>query len=88
MSEEEVAEARAKLQRLELYVKEQMKVPALDAEGNPVETGEERTLDLIPVSAKFSLNLKRVVGLMQGYVEEARKAKGIDVEAVGRIFHV
>ena len=87
-SEEEVTEARAKLQQLETYVKEQMKVPALDAEGNPVETGEERTLDLIPVSAKFSLNLKRVVGLMQSYVEEARKAKGIDVEAVGRIFHV
>nr|VWO98597.1 N/A [Ganoderma boninense] len=85
-SEEEVAEARAKLVQLETYVKEQMKVPALDAEGNPVETGEESALDLVPVSAKFSLNLKKVVGLMQGYVDEARRKKGIDVEAVGRIF--
>ncbi|KAI1792412.1 GTP-binding protein Obg/CgtA [Ganoderma leucocontextum] len=86
-SKKEVAEARVKLKELETYVKEQMKVPVLDAEGNPVETGEERTLDLVPVSAKFSLNLKRVVGLMQGYVEEARKKKGIDAEALGRVFH-
>ena len=80
-SEAEVAEARAKLQRLETYVKEQMKVPALDAEGNPVEMGEGRTLDLIPVSAKFSLNLKKVVGLMRRYVEDAREAQAKADEA-------
>ena len=72
--------------RLEAFVREEMRVAALDAEGKPVEDGEERTLDVVPVSAKFSLNLKKVVGLMQGYVEEARAKKGIDANAVGRFF--
>jgi GTP-binding protein len=30
-------------------------------------------LDIVPVSAKFSNNLTKVVGLMRGYVEEARE---------------
>ncbi|TBU24718.1 GTP-binding protein Obg/CgtA [Dichomitus squalens] len=86
-STEDVEEAKAKLGRLERYVREEMKVPVLDAEGNPVGSGETRTLDLVPVSAKFSLNLRKVVGLMQGYVEEARMRKGIDPGVVGRLFH-
>ncbi|KAF8206420.1 P-loop containing nucleoside triphosphate hydrolase protein [Mycena galopus ATCC 62051] len=48
-----VAEAKAKLRRLE-------------------EFWEGRRLDVVPVSAKFSQNLTRVVGLMQTYVQEAR----------------
>ncbi|KAK7017559.1 GTPase of the mitochondrial inner membrane that associates with the large ribosomal subunit [Paramarasmius palmivorus] len=48
-------EGKEKLRKLEEYVKEQL------GEG----------IDVVPVSAKYSLNLKRVVGLMKGYVESA-----------------
>ncbi|TFK92547.1 GTP-binding protein Obg/CgtA [Polyporus arcularius HHB13444] len=65
-SEEEVAEARAKLRRLEAFVAEEMRMGEGDG---------QRALDVVPVSAKFSLNLKKVVGLMRRYVEEAREAK-------------
>ena len=30
------------------------------------------TLDVVPVSAKYGLNLRRVGTLMRGYVEEAK----------------
>ncbi|KAF7336635.1 putative GTP-binding protein P8A3.11c, mitochondrial [Mycena venus] len=55
-----VAEAKAKLQQLEKFVAEQL------------VSGEGRRLDVVPVSAKFSQNLTRVVGLMRTYVQEAR----------------
>ncbi|KIJ64768.1 hypothetical protein HYDPIDRAFT_111361 [Hydnomerulius pinastri MD-312] len=55
-----VAEAKGKLKKLEDYVRTEMVVL------------EGRTLDVIPISAKFSQNLKKVVGLLQAYVEEAR----------------
>ena len=74
-SEEEVAEARAKLQRLETFVREKMRISVQNAEGTVVE---ERVLDVVPVSAKFSLNLRKVVGLMRRYVEEAREGKARD----------
>lgn len=49
--------ARDKLRRLEAYVQREM----------------GHRMDVVPVSAKFGQNLKRVVGLMQGYVREARE---------------
>ncbi|KAF7330580.1 putative GTP-binding protein P8A3.11c, mitochondrial [Mycena venus] len=55
-----VAEAKAKLQQLEKFVAERL------------VSGEGRRLDVVPVSAKFSQNLTRVVGLMRTYVQEAR----------------
>ncbi|KAJ7126980.1 hypothetical protein C8R44DRAFT_780111 [Mycena epipterygia] len=55
-----VADAKAKLRRLEEYVVERM------------VSGEGLPLDVVPVSAKFSQNLTRVVGLMRTYVQEAR----------------
>ncbi|KAF8452655.1 hypothetical protein L210DRAFT_3383676 [Boletus edulis BED1] len=51
--------AREKLRRLESYVQTEM-------------TGG-RVMDVVPISAKYGQNLKRVVGLMQGYVGEARE---------------
>ncbi|KAI0753305.1 GTP-binding protein Obg/CgtA [Daedaleopsis nitida] len=71
-SQEEVAAAQAKLQQLERFVAEEMRVRLEDAEGTFVS---ERTLDVVPVSAKFSLNLRKVARLMRGYVEEARLSK-------------
>lgn len=59
-SAEEVAQAKAKLARLEQFVKEEMGV-------------DGRALDVVPISAKFNMNLKKTVGLMRGYVEEARR---------------
>jgi GTP-binding protein len=55
-----VAEAKAKLRRLEEFVAARL------------VSGEGRRLDVVPVSAKYSQNLTRVVGLMRTYVEEAR----------------
>ncbi|KAG1740503.1 GTP-binding protein Obg CgtA [Suillus paluster] len=63
--QEAVEEAREKLRRLEEYVKTEMVVKTADG---------ERILDVIPTSAKLSQNLKKVVGLMQKYVEQARIA--------------
>ena len=59
-SAEQVEEARAKLARLERFVAEEMIV-------------DGGTLDVVPISAKFNMNLKKAVGLMRGYVEEARR---------------
>ncbi|KAI0312710.1 GTPase [Amylostereum chailletii] len=56
---EEVREAKAKLERLEAFVREEM----------PVDGG---VMDVVPTSGKYSQNLRRVAQLMQKYVEEAR----------------
>lgn len=56
-----VSEAREKLRRLEAYVETEM-----------TGSGTRPQMDVVPISAKFGQNLKRVVGLMQGYVKEAR----------------
>ena len=60
-SEEAVAEARAKLRRLEEFVRTEL-------------VGEEssRPLDVVPISAKFNMNLRKAVELMRRYVEEAK----------------
>ncbi|KAI9056432.1 GTPase [Trametes sanguinea] len=69
-SEEEIAEARAKLRRLEEFVAAEMSVPVLDVDGAVVQGPP---LDVVPISAKYSMNLKKVVRLMRAYVEEARE---------------
>ncbi|KAL1731546.1 hypothetical protein EV714DRAFT_208482 [Schizophyllum commune] len=51
-----IEEAKAKLQRLEDYVKSEFS-PAME---------------VVPVSARYSQNMQRVVSLMQSHVEEAR----------------
>ncbi|KAF8964797.1 GTPase [Flammula alnicola] len=56
-----VEEAKGKLRKLEEYVKNDMVLP------------DGRQLDVIPTSAKFSQNLKKVVALMQKYVDEERE---------------
>ncbi|KAE9400498.1 GTPase [Gymnopus androsaceus JB14] len=61
-----VEEAKLKLTRLEEFVAREMSV--LD------EQGDTRYLDVVPISAKFSQNLKKAVGLMEKYVVEAREA--------------
>ncbi|KAI0634121.1 P-loop containing nucleoside triphosphate hydrolase protein [Trametes polyzona] len=71
-SVEEVEAARAKLKRLETFVAEEMRVPVRDADDTVVGG---RSLDVVPISAKFSMNLKKVVRLMRTYVEEARERK-------------
>ncbi|KAI0772721.1 GTP-binding protein Obg/CgtA [Trametes elegans] len=68
---EEVAEARAKLARLQQFVESEMRVPV---------EGGERPLDVVPISAKFSMNVRKVVRLMQTYVEEAREREARDRE--------
>ncbi|KAJ7066970.1 GTP-binding protein Obg/CgtA [Mycena amicta] len=61
-----VADAKAKLRRLQLFAAEHM-----------VPIGEDgHRLDVVPVSAKYSQNLVRAVGLMRGYVQEARERLG------------
>ncbi|KAF9238131.1 GTP-binding protein Obg CgtA [Melanogaster broomeanus] len=61
--EQAIAEAKEKLGKLEHYVRTEMAIGG--------GTGG-RVMDVVPVSAKFSQNLKKVVGLMQAYVKEAR----------------
>ncbi|KAI0692717.1 hypothetical protein BC835DRAFT_1416373 [Cytidiella melzeri] len=63
-----VREAKEKLVRLQEFVNKEMAIS--DGEG-----GVTRHLDVVPISAKFSMNLRKVVTLMQGYVQEARDAK-------------
>ncbi|KAF7312257.1 putative GTP-binding protein P8A3.11c, mitochondrial [Mycena indigotica] len=63
---EAIALAKSKLRRLELFVQEHM-----------IPIGEDgRRLEVVPVSAKYSQNLTRVVGLMRGHVQEARDRLG------------
>ncbi|KAI0327505.1 GTPase [Cubamyces sp. BRFM 1775] len=69
-SQGEIAEARAKLQRLQEFVAAEMRVPV---EGTDGEDVPGRPLDVVPISAKYSMNLKKVVRLMRTYVEEARE---------------
>lgn len=64
-----VQQAREKLKRLEEFVEQEMTVQVQDNTGGVMA---ERKLDVIPISAKYSLNLRKVVNLMRGYVEEAR----------------
>ncbi|KAH9025807.1 P-loop containing nucleoside triphosphate hydrolase protein [Lactarius hengduanensis] len=59
--QEEVRLARAKLVRLEEFVRTDM--------GN-----DDRALDVVPTSAKYSQNLRSIVHKLQTYVEEARLA--------------
>jgi len=66
--EAEVAEARAKLLQLEEFVREKM-----NAKGGP-------PLDVVAVSAKHSLNLRRVVELLKGYLEDVEQ---LDEERFG-----
>lgn len=56
----EVEKAREKLRQLEKYVRTEL------------VTADGTQLDVIPISAKFSTNLNRVVALMQTYVQEDR----------------
>jgi GTPase len=65
--EKQVEQARAKLAYLQQYVREHMQTP--------LDDGTIRPLDVVATSAKYSQNLKKVVGLMQKYVEDARYAQ-------------
>jgi len=56
---EDVRMARAKLARLEAFVRESM-------------DHEDRVLDVVPASGKYSQNLRSVVHKLRTYVEEAR----------------
>ncbi|KAI0088271.1 GTPase [Irpex rosettiformis] len=66
--EEAVMEAREKLARLQEFVKNEFTVPQRD-----MLPGRE--LDVVPISAKFSMNLRKVATLMRGYVEDAREVE-------------
>ena len=67
--EEAIENAKKKLHRLEEFVKTEMMV--LEKEQ---ATGMRfRAMNVVPISAKFGQNLKKVVMLMRGYVEDARK---------------
>ncbi|TFY53729.1 hypothetical protein EVJ58_g9289 [Rhodofomes roseus] len=68
-----VREAREKLRKLEEFVEREMKAQLQDSSGNVIG---ERSLDVVPISAKYSMNLRKVIGLMRQYVEEARE--GVD----------
>jgi len=57
---EEVRMARAKLARLEEFVREMVY--------------DDRVLDVVPTSGKYSQNLRSVVQKLRTYVEEARSA--------------
>ncbi|KAF9448111.1 hypothetical protein P691DRAFT_760210 [Macrolepiota fuliginosa MF-IS2] len=58
-SVESIEEAQARLKRLEEYVK--------------TELGDD--VVVVPVSAKYRMNLRKVVALMRNYVEDARAEK-------------
>jgi GTP-binding protein len=47
--------------------------------------GDLGPLDIVPVSAKFSNNLTKVVGLMRGYVEDAREELKKSRESTKRV---
>ncbi|KIK82016.1 hypothetical protein PAXRUDRAFT_154750 [Paxillus rubicundulus Ve08.2h10] len=64
--EQAVAEAKEKLAKLVHYVRTEL------ALGDGTGGSAMRVMDVVPISAKFSQNLKKVVGLMQTYVVEAR----------------
>ena len=62
-----VAAAREKLAKLQDFVKNDMEAYDLDNDG------ARHVLDVIPVSAKYSQNLPKLVTLLQQYVRDARK---------------
>ncbi|KZT04870.1 GTPase [Laetiporus sulphureus 93-53] len=66
---EAVREAKEKLRKLEEFVEKEMRTPVQDGEGSVLD---KRTLDVVPISAKYSMNLQKVVNLMRSYVEDAR----------------
>lgn len=68
-----VQAAKVKLVRLQEYVQTEMQVMERAGQGEVVAT---RQLDVVPVSAKFSLNLRKVVRLMRAYVQEAKATVG------------
>lgn len=71
-TKDEVREAKAKLARLEAFVKDEMTPSDCDAEG--YRTWEEvKALEVVPVSAKYRQNLEKVVRLLGSYVHEARE---------------
>ncbi|THH00258.1 hypothetical protein EW026_g2228 [Hermanssonia centrifuga] len=69
--EEAVQAAKEKLKMLEEFVRTEMAVEVQNASGEVVG---KRLLDVVPISAKYNMNLRKVVGMMRGYVEEARAA--------------
>ncbi|OCH88733.1 GTP-binding protein Obg/CgtA [Obba rivulosa] len=71
-----VEEAREKLRRLEEFVERDMAVPVSGADGEPLG---ERKMDVVPISAKYSLNLRKVVQLMRKYIEDTR---GVQVATI------
>jgi GTP-binding protein len=73
--EEAVQEARDKLRKLNKFVETKMLSAWKGGElGRPVQ--------VVPVSAKYGQNLKKVVGLLREYVAEARE--GVENSATGR----
>ncbi|KAI5984357.1 GTPase [Pisolithus albus] len=78
--DEAVEKAKAKLKRLEEFVKTEMAIlergettGGVGVEESRSGSRRTRTMDVVPVSAKYGQNLKRVVLAMKGYVEEARR---------------
>ncbi|EMD37035.1 hypothetical protein CERSUDRAFT_155477 [Gelatoporia subvermispora B] len=67
-----VEEARQKLKTLEEFVQREMTVSGQEEEGGSTEG---RSMDVVPISAKFSLNIRKVVHLMRGYVEDAKRGQ-------------
>ncbi|KAI0282060.1 hypothetical protein BC826DRAFT_961730 [Russula brevipes] len=59
---EEVRLARAKLAKLEEFVREEM------------DRDDDQVLDVVPTSGKYNQNLRSVVHKLRGYVEQARLA--------------
>jgi GTP-binding protein len=71
--EDAVKEAKEKLQKLEKFVEAGMLSAWKGGElGRPIQ--------VVPVSAKYSQNLKKVVGLLRAYVTEARE--GVENSAI------
>jgi GTPase len=69
-----IEEAKRKLQKLEEFVRTEFVLGTSDSDGNAVPTSLlKSTLDVVPVSAKFCQNMRKVVGLMRSYVEDARR---------------
>jgi GTP-binding protein len=60
---EDEERAKEKLKMLEDYTRNEMSIEV---------DGVIRTLDVIPISARLAQNLKKVVGFLRKYVEEAR----------------
>ncbi|EJD00311.1 GTPase, partial [Fomitiporia mediterranea MF3/22] len=61
-----VAEAKGKFKRLEAFVNSEMCL-------RPGNGQQIRGLDVVPISAKYSQNLRRVLLLLRKYVEEAKQ---------------